>query len=250
MFQMKLYVSEGMWEFNGFISWLSFKLGMDVVLYSEIITVLFKCLIFPPVRLQTLNRRHELTWAADLCSERFLLMFWCKQLLYSGWSFIFIKTQKWRIYFRVSFSSTPFISHGDCECALCPWYNNALQCVHLTLCLISHVRTRRSRGSNPTLRLRHGPNKPAVITVTVLAPKTGSEPCRLTRFSWRLRSRTSPPRPCSWKKCLWSLPWCTTSPNWTPCAQERSGKLLTAYTTHDTYHTHSVSYRAYTVFRV
>lgn len=34
---------------------------------------------------------------------------------------------------------------------------------------------------------------------------------RRTRCSWRLRSRTSPPRPCSWRRSRWSRPWCTMS---------------------------------------
>lgn len=134
MFQMKLYVSEGMWEFNGFISWLSFKLGMDVVLYSEIITVLFKCLIFPPVRLQTLNRRHELTWAADLCSERFLLMFWCKQLLYSGWSFILMSLKLRNGEFISAFRFHPRLSFHT-ETASVP---SALGIIMLCSVFISH----------------------------------------------------------------------------------------------------------------
>lgn len=32
---------------------------------------------------------------------------------------------------------------------------------------------------------------------------------RRMKYSLKLRSRTSPPRRCSWRKCLWSRPWCT-----------------------------------------
>lgn len=116
-------------------SWLSFKLGMDVVLHSEIITVLSKVWFFP-VPLQTLNRRHELTWAGDLCFERFVLMFSCEQLLYSGWSFILISSN----FINTELNFHQHLSfHTRAVCALFPSYDLTLR--------LSCMRTRRCRGS-------------------------------------------------------------------------------------------------------
>lgn len=47
---------------------------------------------------------------------------------------------------------------------------------------------------------------------------------RQMRCSWRLRSRTSPPRPCSWRRSLWSHPWCTTSQSSTRSHPETQSK--------------------------
>lgn len=44
------------------------------------------------------------------------------------------------------------------------------------------------------------------------------------KFSWRLRFRTSPPHPCSWRRSLWSPPWCTTSPSSTRSRMEMTGE--------------------------
>lgn len=88
------------------------------------------------------------------------------------------------------------------------------------------------RGTTP---LGSSCNAQSASKVSVeLLRRTSSEPQfhiwglfflhRQMRCFWRLRSRTSPPRPCSWRRCRWSRPWCTTSPSSTPSRPRETGK--------------------------
>lgn len=65
---------------------------------------------------------------------------------------------------------------------------------------------------------------------------------RQTKSSWRLRSRTSPPRQCSWRKSLWSRPWCTTSQSSTwshPETQSKSSATSQSRSREPSFHSSS-----------